>query len=82
MGPTLVLCCAVLYLGGMRTPHRLHASVTAKQLEALKNESYVTGASIAEVVRRAIDEYLSYRTEYKDRHAGNPCLGGQGVTLK
>ena len=57
--------CAVLYLKGMQTPHRLHASITDKQLEALKNEAHVTGAPIAEIVRRAIDKYLEYRTEYK-----------------
>ena len=60
----------------MDTPHRLHVSVTAPQLEALQNESHVTGAPVAEVVRRAVDEYLSRRTEYKDRNTGNPALRG------
>lgn len=59
----------------MLTPHRLHVSVTDRQIEALRNESDVTGAPIAEITRRAIDEYLTRRTEYKGRvhHAdGNP----------
>jgi predicted DNA binding CopG/RHH family protein len=56
----------------MKTPHRLHISLSTPQLDALKRESAVTGAPIAELVRRAIDEYLSRRTTYEPTKKRRP----------
>ena len=49
----------VVAFGTMKAPHRLHVSTTADQIEKLKAESALTGAPVAEIVRRAVFEYLA-----------------------
>ena len=60
---------------------RIEVRFTDRQIQALRRQSIATGESVAELVRRAVDQYLQERTERAIRAAGRFSSGLSDVSV-